>query len=65
MHVAGNYLNKWMEAYAIPNQEASTVIKKTTRPLLKEREQCNGELHVASYLITSRDQVCMYLAASV
>ena len=26
--VAGDYFTHWMEAYAIPNQEATTVVKK-------------------------------------
>ena len=28
--VAGNYFTRWMEAYAIPNQEASTIANKLT-----------------------------------
>ena len=28
--VAGDYFTKWMEAYAIPNQEATTVAQKLT-----------------------------------
>ena len=29
--VVGDYFTRWMEAYAIPNQEASTVSEKLTR----------------------------------
>jgi len=31
--VAGDYLTRWMEAYAIPNQEAETVARKLTEEM--------------------------------
>ena len=31
--VAGDYFTKWLEAYAVPNQEAKTVAKKLVNEL--------------------------------
>ena len=32
--VAGNYFTRWMEAYAIPNQEAHTMAQKLAEEML-------------------------------
>ena len=40
--VAGDYFTKWMEAYALPNQEAVTVARKLVDQVLPTRKTALG-----------------------
>ena len=41
--VAGDYFTRWMEAYAIPNQEADTVAQKLTEEMFSPPEQLHSD----------------------
>ena len=41
--VAGDHFTRWMEAYAIPNQEADTLAQKLTEEIFSSPEQLHSD----------------------